>query len=62
MKFRIRQVPIETLELNKLYLNTIQAMGKTDREYNVAQGPCVLEFNDATYGKEGEWKEVEFSV
>ena len=60
MKFRLKMVPIETLEPGQIFLNALQNTGKTDRELIIVQGPCILEVSTATYGKEDDWKPVEF--
>jgi hypothetical protein len=61
MKFRLKMVPIETMETGKIYLNALNCAGKTDKELSVVQGPCVLEISTSTYGKDDDWKPVEFS-
>lgn len=59
IKYRLRQVPIETMEIGKVYLNSVV---KTDDKGTVLQGPALIEYNTATYGKEGEWKELEVTT
>lgn len=55
MKFRVKQVPIESMEENKVYLNSVV---RTTKE-GVLQGPAILEYSNSTYGKDEVWKEVE---
>jgi hypothetical protein len=62
MKFRLRQIPVETLEVGQKTLVMGTTLPKQGEQGSFLQGPCVLECNDATYGKEGEWKPVPFEL